>query len=42
MINETVFEFKAAGTAKNGDPIVVVYGVSAHVGATNAMKIDYA
>ena len=39
VINETVFEFKAAGTAKNGDTIIVVYGVSAHVGATNAMHI---
>lgn len=42
VVNETVLEFKAAGTAKNGDPIVVVYGASANVGATNTMKIEYA
>ena len=42
IVNEVIEEFKRLGEAKTGDPIVVVHGHSARVGATNTMRIQYA
>jgi len=42
VVYQTVSQFKAACLAKNGDPIVIVHGLTAVAGATNTMKIVYA
>lgn len=42
VVSETISEFKKSGFASAGDPIVIVHGQTAQVGATNTMKIEYA
>jgi pyruvate kinase len=42
VVNDTIRSFKESGRANAGDPIVVVHGTSARVGATNVMRIQYA
>ena len=42
IVEETITGFLKEGVAQKGDSIVVVYGTSARVGATNVMRIQYA
>ena len=42
VVSKTIESFKKHGLAHAGDPIIVVHGSSARVGATNVMKIQYA
>jgi len=42
IVEETIAEFRTAGLANAGDPIVVVHGTTALKGSTNTMKIMYA
>lgn len=42
VVNDVIEGFKKDGVAKTGDPIVVVHGTSARVGATNIMRMQYA
>lgn len=42
LVSETIAELRKDGTASSGDPIVIVHGHSANIGATNTMKIEYA
>jgi pyruvate kinase len=42
IMAKTIASFLKDGTAKTGDPIVIVHGSSPVAGATNVMKIEYA
>ena len=42
LVNETIEGFKKRDVVKSGEPIVVVHGTNAKVGATNTMRIQYA
>jgi pyruvate kinase len=42
IVAQTIEGFVKEGVASPGDAIVVVYGTSARVGATNVMRIQYA
>ena len=42
IVKETIEGFKKDGIVNEGDPVVVVHGVLAKVGATNVMKIETA
>jgi pyruvate kinase len=41
-IAEVIADLKRTGIASAGDPVVIVHGAVAKVGATNTMKIEYA
>jgi pyruvate kinase len=42
VVTETINGFRTRGLAKPGEPIVIVHGTNAKVGATNTMRIQYA
>lgn len=42
VVTEVIKRLVAKGTCCSGDPIVVVHGTSARVGATNIMRMQYA
>uniref|UniRef100_A0A7S0CIX3 Pyruvate kinase n=1 Tax=Proboscia inermis TaxID=420281 RepID=A0A7S0CIX3_9STRA len=41
VVREVLNDLKKKGLVKDADPVVVIHGLTANVGATNTMKIDY-